>query len=702
VLVAACLVPAFLMVFALVFHDYQRQRELLASGTVGTARALANNLDRQLTGIQTSVAALATSPLLQEPDEQGLSRFHAQAQQALAIGDVMNIVLLRPDGQQALNTLQPYGSALPVSAAQALFSRHAQSNKPVISGLVTGATRGKPIVVVAVPVMRGDAVAYSLLAIVSPERLRGILLEQRLPDGWIAAIVDSRGAIVARTLDHEKFVGVPVRPALLARMKEVQEDSVESTTVEGIPVVSSFSRSNVSGWSIVIGVPRSSLEGDLRRSMAWLVFGAALLAAATVALALRLGGSIARTIHDLGDVVGAMGRREKVRMPRLSFSEAEVLAHAFVHSMLLVQDAEATEQEHEARLRAILESAMDAIIVIDDSQRVVLFNSAACGLFGYAAEEVIGGPVDRLIPAKFRDRHGALVRAFGEGHSQPRKMGIGRKIVGVRFDGTEFPIDASISAVSEGGQRFYTVILRDMTHAIEAQEALARSNLDLQQFAFVASHDLRSPLRSVKGFLGLLAERFGAGLPPQAHELIRRAGAALDQLDELTQDLLTYARLGDRSKPLAMVDCNVVVRESLTLLDAPIRESSATIEAGPLPTLRADRVQLVQLFQNLLSNAIKYRRRDAAPVIGIRAQRGEGEWVFSVQDNGIGIDERHLQRIFEIFKRLHTAHEYPGNGIGLAVCQRIVERHGGRIWVDSEPGRGSTFHFSIADMKEGA
>jgi len=224
-------------------------------------------------------------------------------------------------------------------------------------------------------------------------------------------------------------------------------------------------------------------------------------------------------------------------------------------------------------------------------------------------------------------------------------------------------------------------------------------NLDLQQFAFVASHDLRSPLRSVTGYLTLLQARYAPNLDAKGRDIIGRATAALAHMNQLTDDLLSYAQFDSPVQALEFVDCNRVLTHVLRTLDARITETGGQVTVEALPTVMGERGQLIHLFHNLLSNALKYRQ-DRAPVIKVSARRGTAEWIFQVADNGIGIESQHLTRIFEVFKRLHTAQEYSGNGIGLAICERIVVRHGGRMWVDSEPGQGSIFYFSIPDRVE--
>ena len=233
-------------------------------------------------------------------------------------------------------------------------------------------------------------------------------------------------------------------------------------------------------------------------------------------------------------------------------------------------------------------------------------------------------------------------------------------------------------------------------HLREMTDALARSNAELEQFAYVASHDLREPLRMVTSFVQMLHRRYHDKLDKDANSYIGFAVDGAQRMEQLIIDLLQYARVGTRGKELVPVDCNKIVQTVLQDLNIAIHESHTTVSInGSLPTVQGDDVQLTQLFQNLIANAIKFRKPDEPPRIEISASRNEHEWTFNVRDNGIGIEPGFFEKIFVIFQRLHARDKYPGTGIGLAVCKRIVERHGGRIWVESEPGHGSIFHFTL-------
>jgi light-regulated signal transduction histidine kinase (bacteriophytochrome) len=239
-----------------------------------------------------------------------------------------------------------------------------------------------------------------------------------------------------------------------------------------------------------------------------------------------------------------------------------------------------------------------------------------------------------------------------------------------------------------GERRLAEAALRQKT------DELARSNAELEQFAYVASHDLQEPLRMISSYTQLLEQRYDKALDERARKYIFYAVDGAIRMQRLITDLLSYSRVGSRAQPLALVDSHSALGEALRNLSAAVGEAHALVTNADLPMVWADRSQLAQLFQNLIGNAIKFHGGQS-PRIHVSADGAGDGWVFCVRDNGIGIDPQYFDRIFAIFQRLHSREEYPGTGIGLALCKRIVERHGGRIWVESEPGKGSAFFFSL-------
>jgi PAS domain S-box-containing protein len=356
----------------------------------------------------------------------------------------------------------------------------------------------------------------------------------------------------------------------------------------------------------------------------------------------------------------------------------------------------------ESRYRGLLEAAPDAMVVVNQGGEIVLLNVQAEKQFGYRRDELVGQQVKDIIPEGFAERLIAdATRSVADALAQ--QIGTGIEISGRRKDGTEFPIEIMLSPLESAEGILVTAAIRNISARKKSEQELARanrvlerSNIELQQFAYIASHDLQSPLRSISGFVQLLKMEYEGKLGEQAADWIRRTVQSIDHMQTLIRDLLAYSRVDSRSRPFVQISFLDVFSDVIDLLESSIRDAGAQVTSGELPVVMGDRSQLVQLMQNLIGNGLKYHG-DKSPHVHVSAKRNGNEWTFSVQDNGIGIDPKYYERIFEIFKRLHDQKEYPGTGIGLAVCRRVVNRHGGTIWVESEPGHGSTFHFTIPE-----
>ncbi|MDP3858136.1 MAG: PAS domain S-box protein [Stagnimonas sp.] len=354
----------------------------------------------------------------------------------------------------------------------------------------------------------------------------------------------------------------------------------------------------------------------------------------------------------------------------------------------------------ESRFRSLLETAPDAMVIIGADGRVALVNAQTERLFGYPRAELIGQTVEMLIPERLRDRHlGHRDRFFGEPKARP--MGLGLDLWGRRRDGSEFEIEISLSPLETEEARYVTAAIRDISQRKTVERKLAqyasdleRSNRELSQFAYVASHDLRAPLRSVVGFAQMLLKNNRPQLDSDGQEFLGYIVDSSRHMQQLIDDLLAYSKVGDAAAEHVEVDCEDLLREVLTQLTATIQERSAEVSHQPLPTVSGSRHQLGQLLQNLIGNAIKFQPGER-PRVELSAEREGGHWHFQVRDHGIGIAPEHRERIFQIFQRLHTHEEYEGTGIGLAICEKIVSNHGGRIWVESSPGEGSCFHFTL-------
>lgn len=358
-------------------------------------------------------------------------------------------------------------------------------------------------------------------------------------------------------------------------------------------------------------------------------------------------------------------------------------------------------EKYGAAFHQLLDAAPDAMVVVNESGKVVLVNAMVETLFGYSRAELLGQPIEMLLPQRFRSAHAGHIRGFTK-EPRVRRMGEGQLLFASTKAGREFPVEVSLSPMQTERGMLVTAAIRDISERVKAEqtlkrhaEELARSNADLEQFAYVASHDLQEPLRTISSFAQLLARRYKGKLDADADEFIDFVVDGAARMQTLINDLLTFSRVTTRGKQFASTDCNAVMGYVKKNLELVIGETQATIDIENLPTVNADASQLVQLFQNLVSNAIKFRKPDVPPRIAIEAKDQQGMIQFSVKDNGIGFEPQYADRIFLLFQRLHGKRDYPGTGIGLAVCKKIVERHGGRIWVESTPGVGATFHFTL-------
>lgn len=355
------------------------------------------------------------------------------------------------------------------------------------------------------------------------------------------------------------------------------------------------------------------------------------------------------------------------------------------------------EAEAFAARAAIVEAADDAIIAWDMEGTIVTWNGGARRLYGYAAEEAIGRSATLLIPPDLPDELPQILATIGRGETMDH-----HETVRVCQDGKRVDVSYTLSPIKDGQGNVTGLagIARDISAAKQAEAELRRSNAELEQFAYIASHDLQEPLRAMAGTVQVLQRRYQGKLDARADEIIAHTVAAVTRMQTLVSDLLAFSRLARHGNPFALTDCTAVLNDVSANLEVAIAESGVVITHDALPAVMADASQLRQLFQNLLSNAIKFRSERPLQ-IHVAARREENTWLFSVSDNGPGIEPQYFERIFVIFQRLHTRDEYPGTGIGLAVCRKIVERHGGRIWLESEIGAGSTFHFTIADSPSG-
>lgn len=353
-------------------------------------------------------------------------------------------------------------------------------------------------------------------------------------------------------------------------------------------------------------------------------------------------------------------------------------------------------------LASLLESAGEGVYGIDSSGNHTMVNRAAVRMLGHEVGELIG-----------RHSHPIWHHTRPDGTPYPAEQcriyatlrdGVVKHITDEVFwrkDGTPFPVEYTVAPIWEkGGITGAVIVFRDITERRQAEEDLekaladlARSNKDLEQFAYAVSHDLQAPLRSMSGFAQLLDGNYKGRLDEEADKYIDFIVGGAARMQRMIEDILAFSRVGTRGGQFSEVDFEAVLSQAVENLRSSVEESGAVVTHDALPTLKADQSQMVLLLQNLLGNAMKFTA--GPPRVHVSAAMKGREWVFCVRDNGIGIDPKQFDRLFALFQRLHTSEEYPGTGVGLAICKKIVNRHGGRIWIESEPGKGSQFYFTV-------
>ncbi len=450
-------------------------------------------------------------------------------------------------------------------------------------------------------------------------------------------------------------------------------------------------------FSYTLGEGSRWLENLLSRLLLTIVLTVELCG---LTLAIMVSKSIQKGLNEILMAAKEISKKNyKVQAQIFSKDEIGILASTFntmalelYHNILEVEKAE-------KRFRSLLDSAPDAMVIVNKEGDIQLVNEQVKNIFGYVKEELIGRNADILIPERLRKKQDSHQNIFFV-NPNLRPMGIDFPLWGQRKSGEEFPIEVSSSPLETEEGILLSAVIRDITDRKEAEEALIRSkqlelkNKELEQFSFVAAHDLQEPMNTLISFIGLLKDENVYPDDSEANQYMDICLKASFRMQNLINSLLDYSRLG-RNKMLAKVDCQKEFSELTTELSALIKESKAKIYTTDMPIIWGCRSEIKQLFQNLLTNAIKFCKPGIDPIVKISIAKEEEHWRFTFEDNGIGIRKQDFEKAFKIFTQLNVRDEYSGQGVGLAICKRIVELHHGKIWLESTPDEGSKFHFTL-------
>lgn len=388
----------------------------------------------------------------------------------------------------------------------------------------------------------------------------------------------------------------------------------------------------------------------------------------------------------------------------VSVASTPVHFHAIPHVITILRDITERKRNEEiqSQLASIIRHTTDAVYALSPDGMIQSWNPGAKLLYQYSEKDAIGAHVSFIYPPDKMNEIKYLMDKINKDESV-----VGFETKRLKKDGTIIDVSITVSPIKEASGIITgaSTIARDITYKkqVEAElrhyaEELALSNEELYVFSYAASHDLQEPLRTIQAFIHLLNEKHKKKLSHEVDELIESAEDGVSRMYRLITDFLMYSRVGSQTAVIEEVDCNKVINEALDNLKIAIKESKAWIKHFSLPVVKGNKVQITQVFQNLISNAIKYKG-EKKPAIEISAEKKAENWQFEVKDNGIGIEEWFSERIFIVFQKLHDYKKYPGSGIGLALCKRVIEKHGGKIWFESEVGKGTSFYFTLPVLK---
>ncbi len=713
-LVIICVLPGWIVAALLSTYLYQLERGNMTAHAMDAVRSLLRVIEHDAHADIAALSVLATSRRL---DSKNKASFYEKAQEVLSYTSGYTVMLSEPSGQQIVNLLRPYGAALPRRQNMQLLQSVLETHKPAVSDLFWGSVSERPIVALEVPVIRHGKAIYGLALGIDTGHLSELLRQQRLPEEWVISLFDRTGTIIAHNHHEKEYVGRKASPTRLAGMQQAAEGSHAATTLDGVAVLSSFSRSDALGWSVAIGVPEAVLERNLRRSLLVFAVGAGGFLLLGLILASVVARRIALPIQGLIQPALALGGGEKVSISPLGLKEADEVAQSLQRAQELLQQRElarasavAELRESEAQFRAMFEISSVGICESDPHSRHVLrVNQGICDLLGYSSAELLSRNFVELTHADDRERSAEGIARLLQGEIAEFRT----EKRYVRKDGSTLWCDVTMNVVrNAAGMPERTVAVmqdigaykRSQQELSAAKEAAEGANRAKSTFLANMSHEIRTPLHNILGLAQLL--RRDTQDPKRMRRLDDLCGSS-QHLLAVINDVLDLSKIEADHLVLDRVNFSLgqLIDRVSSVVAASVREKGLHLVLDVDPALRevvlqGDSLRLGQVLINLVSNSVKFSDQGSI-TLSVRCvaelDRTALTLRFSVRDTGIGISKADQNRLFIAFEQIDNSsvRKYGGTGLGLTISDRLVRAMGGAIEVESEPGSGSAFSFEL-------
>jgi len=709
-LVVIAFVPLLAFAIAMVVLAARDERAVFERGAKERTRALVTALDAELRSSMTALEAAAASRHLDSGD---LRVFYDEASRVLkSQSQWRTIILTLPAGQSVLNLLRPLGAELSPVVEQRSFNQVLKTRKPAVGDLLFGPLTRDHNFIIRVPVIRDGTIKYVLSAVIDTQSIKALLSTQQLPPNWIGVALDANRRFVARTVESERSVGQLASESLRAAVDRSSEGWFRGTTVEGWDVYTPFSRSSFSGWTVALGIPADFVDATLRRSLIYLVLLGGGLAALSLLIAWLLSTRTAASIKSLAIMAQEVGsgRNPTTDVVPSQITEVEAVREAFVTANRLLREQSEEKARIAIRLQLALSSGNIGVHEWHPQTNEFIWDDRMRAHWGLSPGTLITSDIflRGIHPDDRAKMQAALDRALdpsgdGQYRAEYRVIGIDDHIERwiesrsqVVFE-NDRPIRLSGTTIDITQQKAFQA---ELERQVQDRTARLQETIgELEAFSYSISHDMRAPLRAMEGYAKALVVDYQDRLDPEGRAWLDRISRSAHRLDSLIKDVLAYSRVAKGEIELSPVDVEGLIEDIIATHPEFQPVQARIVVEKPLHRVLGHEAYLTQCVSNLLTNAIKFGRDGVAPVILIRSERLDGKVRLWFEDNGVGIDPAHQERIFQIFGQVYPEERYSGTGIGLAIVRKAAQRMNGEVGVESQLDKGSRFWLTLSGEK---